>query len=74
MVIHSLVFAKSINVGENDVLVRVYADGRQAGVLTFTKDVWEDIAERGGVQIYLAEKYGEARDTRHQQRTEESGG
>lgn len=52
----SFVFMRSVVAGDH-VLVKVYADGRQAGILAFTDEQWSEIEEDGGTEIVLAEKY-----------------
>ncbi len=54
----SLVFVRSVPT-EDHVLVSVYAEGHRAGTLAFSNDVWAEIERRGGVEIFLAEKYDE---------------
>lgn len=54
----SMVFVKS-STTTSHVLVKVYADGHRIGVLAFPKKRWQQIEERGGVEIFVGTAYQE---------------
>lgn len=53
-----MVFVKS-STTTSHVLVKVYADGHRIGVLAFPKKRWQQIEERGGVEIFVGTAYQE---------------
>lgn len=40
----------------HDVLVNLFCEGRRAGTIALTKEVWAEIEERGVVECYVATK------------------
>jgi hypothetical protein len=41
---------------KTDVLVNVWCDGRRAGTLAFSKEVWAELEQRGGIEVFVGSR------------------